>query len=136
MYRQGCVAEPVIIFFFFSLVIFDGQSFVITVLPHNSVCVRSECGLTEQSYFSFHSLYWKEQYCTKAGQRWVSKNNDIFPNQFCLCMYQCLPSVRQLSPVKMCNYKWAWKSWWVFFFFRLHVHLHAKLPAFCLYCIS
>lgn len=93
MYRQGCVGEPVIKFFFFSLVIFDGQSFVITVLLHNSVCVRSECGLTEQSYFSFHSLYWKEQYCTKAGQRWVSKNKTFFQTSFA---YACI-SVCQVS---------------------------------------
>lgn len=72
MHGQCCVAEPVIkVLFFSSFLIFDVQSFVIL---YNSVCVRSARGLTEQRSFSFHSLHCKEQYSTKAEQRWVSKN--------------------------------------------------------------
>lgn len=48
------------------------------LLLHNSACVWSECSWTEQRYLSFHSWYCKEQYCTKAEQRWTRKNNDIF----------------------------------------------------------
>lgn len=80
-------------FFFNSLLIFDGQSLVITLLLDNSACVRSEYGLTEQRYFSFHSLYWKEQYCAKAEQKWVSKNNDIFQTSFAyVCTNVCQAS--------------------------------------------
>lgn len=65
-------------------------NFVITLLLHNSACVGSECGLTEQLNFSFHSVYWKEQCCTKAEQKWVSKSNDVFQTSFaCACTNVC-----------------------------------------------
>lgn len=59
---------------------FDGKSFVITLLLHISACVTSECGLTTEN--SFCNLYWNKQYCTEAEQRWVSKNNDLFQTSF------------------------------------------------------
>lgn len=41
--------------FFSSLPIFDGKSFVITLLLRISACVRSECGLIEQrTHFTAH----------------------------------------------------------------------------------
>lgn len=82
MHRQGCITEP----FIKAGVFFIPSNFwwekLCNYFASSHLCMCQIWMWFNWTENSFYSLYWKEQYCTKADQRWVSNNSDIFQTGF------------------------------------------------------